>query len=60
MPVDKAGHDRARKSRHTSPLRSRAPESDRPQLIANLLEHSRSESMTDPQIVNSNPHGHLS
>jgi hypothetical protein len=60
MPVDEAGHDRARKSRHISPLRSRAPESDRPQLTANLLEHSRSESMTDPQIVNSNPHGHLS
>ena len=48
MPVDDAGHERARKLRHPSPLHSRTPECDRPQLIVNLLEESRPESMADP------------
>jgi hypothetical protein len=48
MPVDDAGHERARKLRHRSPLYSRTPECDRPQLIVNLLQESRSESMADP------------
>jgi hypothetical protein len=48
MPVDEARHECARKLRHTSPLHSRMPECDRPQLIVNLLEQSRSQSMADP------------
>jgi hypothetical protein len=48
MRVDDAGQERARKLRHMSPLHSSAPERDRPQLIVNLLQKSRSESLADP------------
>ncbi len=48
MPVDEARHQRARKPRYTGPPHSRTPECDRPQLIVNLLEESRSESTADP------------
>ena len=37
MPVNEAGHERARKLRHTSPLHSRAPERYRPQLTVELF-----------------------
>ena len=48
MPVDHARHERTRKLRCPSPLHSRATEPHRPQLIVDLLEESRSESLADP------------
>jgi hypothetical protein len=48
MPVDQARHERARKLRYPSPLHSGMTQADRPQLIVDLLEESRSESLADP------------
>ena len=48
MPVDDAGQERAREVWYMSPLYGRAPEGDRPQLIVNLLQKSRPESLADP------------
>jgi hypothetical protein len=39
-------------------LSSWAPKFDRPQLIINLLEDGRPESMTDPEIINGKPHAY--
>jgi hypothetical protein len=48
MPVDHTRHERTRKLRYPRPLHSRKTEPDRPQLIVNLLDESRSESLADP------------
>jgi hypothetical protein len=48
MPVEHAGHERTRKLRYHRPLHSRKTEPDRPQLIVDLLDESRSESPADP------------
>jgi hypothetical protein len=56
MPVDEAGHERARKLRHPSPLHSGAPEPNGSQFVVNLLENSWSESLADPQLADCKPH----
>jgi hypothetical protein len=48
MPVDDAGHERTSQPRYPSPLHRHKTEPDRPQLIVNLLEERRSESLADP------------
>jgi hypothetical protein len=48
MPVDYAGHERTRELRYPRPLHCRKTEPDRPQLIVDMLDESRSESLADP------------
>jgi hypothetical protein len=59
MPVDHARHERTRKLPYPRTLHRRKTEPDRPQLLVNLLDESRSESLADPQLVNGKPHGQL-